>query len=78
MVGKIIYLLVVMSGDIMHGETERLRKLVCSNASLKRELLPSLSDEQVLKLGVGQKTHPGDVTDTSKVMTRGCPKLQQP
>lgn len=55
MVRKIIYLLVVMSGDIMHEETERLRKLVYSNVSLKRESFPSLSDEQVLKLGMGQK-----------------------
>lgn len=39
----------------MHGETERLRKLVYSNGSLKRESFQSLSDEQVLKLGTGQK-----------------------
>lgn len=52
---KISYLLKVMSDDIMHGETESLRKLVPSNVGLKRESFLSLSDEQVLKLGIEQK-----------------------
>lgn len=50
MVGKIIYLLMVMS-----RETESLRKLVHSNTGLKGESFLSLSDEQVLKLQMGQK-----------------------
>lgn len=45
----------VMSDNIMHGETESLRKLVHSNVGLKRVSFPSLSDEQVLKLGIEQK-----------------------
>lgn len=70
---KIIYLLMVMSEDIMHGETERFRKLVHSNIGLKRESFLYLSDTQVLKLGIRQK-----LIGVPQMTTNGYPKLQQP
>lgn len=70
---KIIYLLMVMSEDMMHGETERVRKLVHSNIDLKRESFLYLSDTQMLKLGIRQK-----LIGIPKMTTNSHPKLQQP